>query len=311
MLKSTSVVVALFLTTLIACAPKNGGTSDNSVRSATLDTWSFHFDRPIPAVADKPTNFDESVFFPMNFSLSQNDSRLVDLFSAKHQSELCFPTALTNALVYLYHYHTPPLNRLKFAGLSGDGLTLNGPLLVRNLVSSCHTDINDGTSPIQGLGCALQIFADSGYDSGDSSLVTWRVLSNPQSLPVEFRGWNIGDLRKFVARGDAVLLELGWYDLDSKKNKWVRHNGHSIGVYGYNYDVGWGDDQIELKVLNPESAYDNSGDQIVGDDIVMQKIALRTGEIYPTQNPMYTLIGRGFNGTKLPIVESIVDLDVK
>jgi hypothetical protein len=249
-------------------------------------------------------SFDESVSFAPNFALNQNDPALSDLFNKEGYSNLCFPTALAEDLIYLQAYHPHKFASLKLAGLSSDSSSIDPNALIRQLVGLCHTDSEKGTLTLDKLSCALSMLSNSGYRAGNTLLVSPFHRSN--NLPIASREVTIKDMRIILKSGLPFVMEAGWFRFDAEKKQWVKNGAHSFSVFGYNYNQKWGDDQIELKVINPEGNYGPSRQIAKSDTILVKRISPEPGVTYPEGSP-FVLSGIGFgNSQKLGFIETIL-----
>jgi len=253
-------------------------------------------DLSIPAPQEPLTDsavFDESVVFSPNFAINQNDPQLSDLFDSNGKSNLCFPTSLAETLIYLYGYHTPPLSSLLLSGLSTDQKSIDPNILVHQLSSICKTSPSNGTFGIDGLKCALSILSQSGYSAGKTTLIS--PFNQDSTLPIQTRPVTIGDIREAIKSGDPVLLEAAWFSFDPKTKQWTRANGHYISVFGYDYNNSWGENQIQLKIINPETNYGSSRQNALWDTVTLVRVSPQPGISYPSNRP-FILTGSGFGG---------------
>lgn len=221
--------------------------------------------------------FDESVSFAPNFAINQNAVELKDLFGP-NGSQLCFPSSLAEALIWEQEFSGGV--RAPLPGLSGAGI--DPFALVRSLNASCKTDPVDGTKPASGLACAL-IYTDA-------------TLIDPfTSGPgIESRDLTIDDLRAALRAHHPVILETGFFEFDETAHSFVRHNGHYVSVYGYNWNRG--SDEIQLKVINPLIDYGVIR-QTEWTTVTMTRVAVKPGITYPAHRN-YTLSGAQFGSLK-------------
>jgi hypothetical protein len=255
-------------------------------------------DLTVPAPTEPQTDlevFDESVIFAPNFAVNQNDPALSDLFN-NGVSNLCFPTALTEALIDLYGYHTPQFNGLQLAGLSGDGRTITPNALIRELAANCKTDRANGTDSLDAIQCVVSLLSQSGYGLGGTQLIS--PFNNDKSLPIVSREVKISDIRAALKAGSPVILEAAWFAYDPTSKTWTRDSGHYISVYGYDYDRSWGENQIQVKVINPETDYGSSRQSALWDTITIVRVKQQPGITYPANRP-FILTGAGFGGLEL------------
>jgi hypothetical protein len=277
-------VKSIFLLLVFGCLHAYG-TPTNTVIDLTLPA--------MPPPQTDPYIFDESVIFSPNFAINQNDPALSDLFNKEGKSNLCFPTAFAEALVYLYGYHSAKFENLKIAGLIDDGKSIEPNSLIRDLAKKCKTDPEKGTQGLDAIDCVSSLFTQSGYKLGDTQLIS-PFSTYPLVLK---REPTIEDIRNYIKKGNPLILEIAWYSYDTTKKNWIRHNGHYINVFGYDYNRSWGENQIELKVVNPELNYSNKRDSAIWDTITLEKYSSQPGITYPSDRS-FILSGHGFGGTK-------------
>lgn len=267
-------------------------------------------DLTIPPSLEPQTDsrvFDESVIFSPNFGINQNDNELRDLFSQSGVSNLCFPTALAEALTYMFAYHQPPLSALNLAGLSANRQTLDPNTLIRQLASLCRTVSNSGTDSLDAIKCVASMLSQSGYDPNLAQMISPFNQPDP-SLPIVSREVTISDIRTALRSGSPVILEVGWFKFDPETKTWIRDNGHYVGIYGYDYDLSWGENQIQLKVINPESIYPSTRQASLWDTITLERVSPQPGITYPEHRPFF-VSGMGFGGlTKRGFVGLILTL---
>ena len=248
------------------------------------------------------TVFDESVSFVPNFAIDQKDPALSDLFGT-NGSELCFPTSLATALIYLQAYGHPTVS-LPLAGLSADGTSIDPNILVRNLAQACQTNTQTGTNPLNGLRCLLALQTQGGIGAGHTSMID--PFDTDPTLPLQSRDVKIADLRSALSARHPVLLEVGWFDYDPSTQVFKRHGGHFATVFGYNYDNSWGEDQIQLKIINPLTSY---GPSRVShwDTITLNRVSPKAGISYPAHRSFTASGSRfGFLKTRALVGEMIV-----
>ncbi len=253
-------------------------------------------DLSIPAPQQPQTDskvFDESVVFAPNFAINQNDPALSDLFSANGVSNLCFPTALAQNLIYLQAYGKTQLSGLRLAGQSADSKSINPNELVRQLSTLCHTNPANGTDSLDALNCTLSMLSQSGLATGNTQLIS--PFNHDTTLPIISRAVTIKDIRDALKTGTPVLLEAAWFSFDPRTQTWSRQGGHYVGVYGYDYDKWWGENLIQLKVINPETRYDSSRQNALFDTITVERVSEQPGITYPANRP-FILSGSGFGG---------------
>ena len=253
-------------------------------------------DLTVPSALEPQTDaeiFDESVVFAPNFAVNQNDPALSDLFTKNGVSNLCFPTALTEDLIYLYAYHQPAFNELRLAGLSSNGRSIDPNALIRQLASSCKTDPVNGTVAQDAINCVAELLTQSGYNLGATQLIS--PFDTNSALPIATRDVTIADIRGTLKTGIPILLEFAWYKYDPASHTWARDSGHYISAFGYDYDESWGENQIQLKVINPETNYGPSRQNSNWDTITLTRVSPQSGITYPPDRP-FIVSGSGFGG---------------
>lgn len=267
-------------------------------------------DLTLPASPQSQTDvavFDESVLFTPNFGINQNDPALADLFDKNDGSNLCFPTALAESLAAMLAYGQSWLSRLKLAALSNDGHRLDANALVRELAADCHTDLHSGTNEKDALQCVLDLWTKSGYGIGGTQLIT-PFETNP-AAPIVAREVALADLRGALKKKRPAILEVAWFSFDPVTKQWTRTGGHYFSVFGYNWNRTWGEDHIQLKIINPETNYGSSRAFSQWDTITLERIAQQPGVHYPAHRS-FTAWGAGFGGvSKRGFVGMLLILD--
>jgi hypothetical protein len=289
-----AVLVALLSSACVAQAQGEPAPDLTAHADAAGSQASLDLTQPAP---DQPATdaeiFDESVLFAPNFGLGQNDPTLSDLFGPSGGSNLCFPTALAQNSIYLYAYATPRLGALRLSGLSSDGHTIDANALIRQLAAACHTDPANGTSPANAIGCVATLITSSGYSLGDTQLIS--PFNQDTTLPIASREVTIRDIRTALATRTPLLIEVAWFKFDPAGKTWIRKSGHYVTAFGYDYNQAWGEDQIQLKVVNPETHYSNSRQNAIFDTVTVLRASHQPGVTYPEHRP-FVLAGAGFGG---------------
>jgi hypothetical protein len=244
-----------------------------------------------------PELYDESINFAPPFSVWQIDPKLGDLFGSHGQSELCWPTSFAHRMAYDKIWRQPPFTRIM---LVADPRTDDYTQQVRHFADECRTDPDGGTPLVKAIPCLHRVFNEMGFANHDV-LVIGRGGTGPNH-----RALTIDDIRTYAKQDVGVILTLGIYTYDSVAKKWVYAGGHYINLYGYDYNVNWGQENIILKVANP--AVDYSGRDLMHrwDSISMIRIKQRSGVAYPP-NVNYVLDGLHLPSLeKRSMLESIV-----
>jgi hypothetical protein len=137
------------------------------------------------------------------------------------------------------------------------------------------------------------MLAQSGYSLGQTQMIS--PFNSDPTLPIVTRDVMIQDIRDALKAGNPVLLEAGWYAYDASTRSWVRHSGHYVTAFGYDYDFSWGENQIQVKVVNPETNYQPNRQGAIWDTVTIERISPQPGITYPADRP-FILSGSGFGG---------------
>ena len=251
------------------------------------------------AFAGTTESFDESVNYAPAFSVSQEDPSLSDLFNpANGKSSLCVPTTLANIVGYQAMGRTPGFSSLRLVQ-SPDQTTYSQQ--VRFFAQHCGTNPANGTVVTNAVNCMRQFYRDSGYPTGWVYLIGREESADPQSVAFwhGLRPLSIDDLRYYVWNQVGVLMDVYWEQQQQIPGSlggvgpWVQKGGHTFMIAGYDYDFAWGQNQIHLKVVNPESTYTSGDPSTHFDDVTMTSVLATPGVSFPpTFN--YVLSGKGF-----------------
>jgi hypothetical protein len=145
-----------------------------------------------------------------------------------------------------------------------------------------------------------RFYQNSGYTDGWAYLIG---VEEPKD-PVSVRFWGgpraltLESLRYYLSNHVGVLMDLTW-EVETAPGSifgdptWTTRGGHTFMVSGYDYDTAWGEDRIQLKVVNPENTYasDDASDHF--DEITMTTTAGSPDVDFP-RGFTYTLSGKGF-----------------
>lgn len=242
--------------------------------------------------------FDESLNFAPGFSVNQFDPRLSDLFDpVTHESMLCWPTSMANAMAYYKLWNTPPSSQLP---LVSDPLTQDYTQQVREFAKLCHTDAAQGTNIYDALSCVRSFLQSGGIANPWAYLIGEYAQDAPPGEPLSNyqKQLSMQDIRAALKAGQGVILEIKWYRYDPTKKTWSTNAGHYVWVVGYDYDSSWGDDHMILKIVNPEIDYMSKTDPSNRwDTISILKIPQKPGEIYPPETG-YLLDGLAFKSVQ-------------
>jgi hypothetical protein len=242
--------------------------------------------------------FDESLNFAPGFSVNQFDPKLGDLFDpATHESMLCWPTSMANAMAYYKLWNAPPSSNLP---LVADPLTGDYTQQVQEFARLCHTDPAQGTNIYDALNCVRFYLGSGGIAAPWAYLIGLYAKDSPPGEPLTNyqKELSLQDIRSALKAGQGVLLEVMWYRYDPAQKLWWTKTGHYVWVVGYDYDASWGDDHMILKIVNPEIDYMSRPDPSNRwDTISILKIPQKSGETYPPETG-YLLDGWAFKSVQ-------------
>lgn len=195
------------------------------------------------------------------FALNQRSTAISDLYAKKDASQLCVPTAIANAMLYLRKYRKPPFSKLKVP-YDQDGGGRTSPYdLVRYLVDLCNTDKNGGTAAADGGLCIATYFLHSGYEKPAVRVVGASQdyeFKNGMNLPYQRlpRAVEPGDIQAGIDHELPLLGRIKWRVKD-KQGKWIIRGGHYITIYGYQK----GTRGFRVKITDPWNHYPNAKGQ--------------------------------------------------
>lgn len=253
-------------------------------------------------------DFDESVNFAPPFSVNQNDKELSDLFDPTNgKSSLCVPTTLANIVAYQAEWRIPaPYSKL---ALVQEPETGDYDEQVRYFAKQCGTDPVNGTVVAHAANCMRQFYRNSGYFNGWVYLIGMEENTDPVSVAFwhGLRPLAIEDIRYYVGSQVGVLMDVYWEEQQDptttpapnplQSEPWVRKGGHTFMIAGYDYNYSWGQNQIQLKVVNPENTYTTGDTSTHYDEVTMTSLSSSDGTFPPGFT--YVLSGTGFSTGKV------------
>lgn len=210
-----------------------------------------------PQVHVSPRVTDSPVIRPMH-NIYQLDPVFADLQADNGSSQICGPAAMSNALIYLKHYHTPRFPTI-LQNRVNDASNLND--YVRTLFALCKTDRNEGTRLFSMLDCNKAALAEGGYETDNtfvrgmhSNFSEHKLVVGPQDVVLFSQNtWQPGDSTFESDR--AVTLLFGWYrtEYDYAQQKWnyIREGGHFVALAGYDST-----DATKVYISNPLVNYE-------------------------------------------------------
>lgn len=307
----------LFIAVTILCGCGRGsGSSENSA-----DTWVFDLTKPLPASeSSSGGQFDTTVFHPMNYSISQTDSRLGQV-----GGEFCFPTALAETFMFLFHYREPQaFPKLQLAGVSQDDRSANPVPLVDSLATACGTIAHHGTDPHDGAACIQTLVEQSGYHLKGNILITpFPPMPGGSNVLWDNRPATVDDLKLAIQNGEAVLISIGRYiyhpgmvdnggpiNLNhpiyyTSTGGFERVTGHTFGVYGFDSKQAWRDSQVSLRILNPLTRFNNDGNHILYESVMATAVDTNGTIAYPDWIKV-AISGPGFSSAQSILVEDVI-----
>ena len=279
-----------FHVSLLICAVMGVGVANATPKNPVLD---LTIPAPVQPITD-PALFDETVLMAPNFAISQEDPALSELFSPTGASNLCVPTAIAQDLIFLSTYAKPSMNQLILSGMAPDRKSIDPNALIRQLASLCKTDAINGTTGYSAIDCVSTILKQSGYGLGNTTEIFPGFVPD-STRPVQARMVTLKDIRDTLKSGVPALLDVGWYKYDSTTQSWTYTGGHLIGVYGYDYSNAWGENMIQIKMINPDLDY-GTGRGIHYDTVTIERYSPQPGVKYPANRP-FIFSGTSFGGT--------------
>jgi hypothetical protein len=181
----------------------------------------------------KPLHFapgpnDRPVVYEM-YDFWQYDQKLSDMFDPKGHSEICGPTSLANALMFLRHKHKPEYPKILEKSLKKDANEEEMVECTFKLAGSPR----EGTGPSHILKAAHEALEQGGYSTkGTYIIAPWSTGEPEHKHPV-----SLHDLVEIHHANKTAILQFGWYDIewDAKDHKWQykRHGGHFVNLAGY------------------------------------------------------------------------------
>jgi hypothetical protein len=193
--------------------------------------------------------------------LYQSDKEFSKLFAANGKSEICGPTALSNALLYLKHDHKPPFPKL--FGHVKDSDT-NAHNVVEEMFKLCKTDKDKGSNATRMKDCAQEVLDKGGYKVAVLQLIeSDRRTGTPPTLE---------QVREAAKEKHATILTFAWFD----KAKHTRTGGHWVALAGYDAK-----ETNTIYVTNP-LIKDYPKDHVYS-KVVLSKVTKKDGDFNPNE----------------------------
>ena len=265
---------------------------------------------PVPITAketpDLPIEeFDESSVRLGGQHYYQWDARLKDLFSPTTSvSQLCWPAALAAEMDYRRSRVASPFNALPEVG-SGDH---KAPDEIRYFTRLCETDRDIGTTVIQGVRCIDKHLKASGLApsikvSGVDA--QWQAFGLFPSGVTSSDGSIVPEiLRHELQAGTSVLLLIGYYSRNAMSGALKRERGHFVAITGFAYRNEWGDERLDLHLMNPAVAPAGTAANDTYEAVELRKLPASANA---PQDVKYELLGKGFGeGSRMALIESAV-----
>jgi hypothetical protein len=173
-------------------------------------------------------------------------------------SMYCGPTAAANAIVPILQSYTNAINQ-------NDTVPEKRQIyeIIKELGSPtyCNTG-KSGSGPSQICEGLQKFFHDKGVNNVEIRHFGWRDAG---------KGFQVGNVpvldsaRFSLYKNDAVIVNLGWYDYNTKKNTYTRTGGHWVTLAGYGFN-GKKTDSSYIVVHDPETPWS------VNDYIKLKKV---------------------------------------
>lgn len=163
-------------------------------------------------------------------------------------SMYCGPTAAANAIVPLLQAYTSVLNH-------NDSIPEKRQIyeIIKELGSQsyCNTG-KSGSGPSEICNGLQKFFKDKGVNNVEIRHFGWRDAGS---------GFQVGNAppvldsaRLSLCQNDAVIINFGWYDFNSKKNTYTRTGGHWVTLAGYGFN-GKKADSSYIVIHDPETPW--------------------------------------------------------
>ena len=245
--------------------------------------------------------YDESVDFAPPYSVNQNDPSLANLFDPSNgKSSLCVPTTLANIVADQFAWREPNFSKLR---LIAQPEQEDYAQQVRTFAQQCGTSPTQGTIVSKAAQCLRNFYRQSGYLNSWVYLIGNEENTDPQS--VQFfhgaRPLSINDIRYYVSNQVGVFMDIFWEEAQQDDpifgpptTTWSQKGGHTFMIAGYDYDLAWGQSQIQLKVVNPLSDYIQGDSLNHYDEITMTSVVASQEKSFPP-GFTYVLSGPGFD----------------
>lgn len=239
--------------------------------------------------------YDDATFFVPPVTLSGIDNQLPDLIGTQG-SQLCAPVALTHAFEFLKNHRRPNFPALNpIADVDGDGVQDTYKDRVRYFFTICNTDKQIGTRYRATIACMRQYMSHSVYEPW-AYMIGPHAIEAPAGYPIESvqHVLNLNEIRYYVKNQAAVLMGIGWYKINPANGLYERAAGHFFNLYGYEHNTAWGEQQMNLSVVNSWMDYRTRPANQNFDRILIRKIQAANPASVPGETA-FELVGEGFN----------------
>lgn len=205
------------------------------------------------------------------FGTNQYHEGLKDIFDSTNDSQLCFPSALTTALVKQFAYQPSPVRGLPLKGLSPDKESIDLNESVRDLFELCGTNKDTGTGFSDGANCIKSFYDEASLPNAKVTMIRQTPAPIPTpGVEVRVQKIQLSDITNAVDQGEDIILFLKWGKPSLEDNKWADDGGHFVNVFGYSRQIPWAD-LIILHVSNPGRQFPLESDRPAFDSILVQK----------------------------------------
>lgn len=318
-----SQALILMFALLCACGPKSrqdfrsegAGESDDATKDEAVTPPAPDASPQIPPSspaedgenpAETETDGRKTFLRKITPHYSQWDEKLRDLFSESAESQLCWPAALASEMSYLREYRTPSVQGLPEVGRGAAKTTDE----IRYFTKLCGTDLDDGTTVIQGARCIAKHVEEASLklDLHIAGLdAQWGAFNLfPKGTTIQRGVLEPARIPQDLKKGTSVILMIGFYGKSG--NGWKRDRGHFVAVTGFAHEAAWGSDQLELRIMNPANAPAGTVDGAPYETVTLKRVPSAEA---PATDVGFALIGEGFSDVAKPaFVESIIAFDV-
>lgn len=212
----------------------------------------------------------------IDFQINQHDVNLKNIFPKGNSDKLCFPSALAHRLFYIKNRSDSDFPKLQ--------LEKDPVANVEKFVRYCKTSQNGGTSQKNKIPCIERSFKEAGYESV-------KAFSIGEDSATEKRAVKVSDLTSAYQKGQAIILHIAWWKLDTKTNTWFESGSHSMNAYEAIVDPKT--KVLKLKIVDPGTYYGKYFPDRMYDEVMVNQKGSELGSISQLE-----LVSGRFHGEK-------------